>query len=122
MTEMIHASCLMVPEAEIYRFGCSELSEYIIAAKESIEKIEIQLGKRSPTLFRQFPEFDHQKKEEAQFYMKILKNTARLNARRKWYEWREKLVDTLYSSSIEYESQLLKVNLYLYQIQHVRII
>lgn len=109
MADIVGASCIAVPEAEIYRFGCSELTEYVFGTKESIEKIEIQLDERKPLLFRQAIEFDYYRKEELQVHMKILKNTARLNARKKWYEWREKLVDSLYNASVEYKSQLLRV-------------
>jgi hypothetical protein len=110
MAHIVRASCLALPEAEIYRFGCNELTDYILETKKSIERIEIQLDERKPLLLKQAMEFDYNKKEELQIYMKMLKNMARLNARKKWYEWREKLVNSLYNTSAEYKSQLLKVD------------
>jgi hypothetical protein len=102
---------LAVPEAEIYRFGCAELSDYVLATKESIEEIGVQLDGRKPLIFRQAMDFDYHRKEELQGHMKTLKNLARLNARKKWYEWREKLVDSLHNASMEYRAQLLKVSM-----------
>ncbi|KAJ3217721.1 mRNA-capping enzyme subunit beta [Dinochytrium kinnereticum] len=121
--DFARASCLQTPELRSLEFGCKALAEHIKEGRNSMSQMEDEVLRETPAIFYEFIDSSNESQAKMLQQFKSAKLASRLETKKIWYGWREKIMkpfqEAINENLLECEKDLQDTNAFFEEAQSI---